>query len=238
LNLGPKMSLIGQLLFDTFMAVSPLFPYVAQYKEMHEAKSSGGFSTYVCLILLVANILRVFFWVGKRFDTVLLAQSLLLIVCQFVLLELCVRLRPKTHETVSLLDGFQLKQVWAWTDFSSYVVFIAGGTFAVGLVTLLLLESPFYVELLGGLSLSIEATLGLPQVIRNHQKKSVAGVSNMLIVSWFVGDLWKTYYFVSIAAPTQFVLCGIAQIAVDSVFAWQVYSYSYAAGSSRKQFSD
>lgn len=228
---------MAQLLFDTFMATSPVFPYVAQYVEMQKAKSSEGFSTYVCLILLVANVLRILFWVGKRFDLVLLAQSVLLIVCQFVLLELCVRLRPKAYETRSLLDGFDAKSVWAWDDFASYVVFIAGGTFVVGLLTLLLLEWPLYVELLGVLALSIEATLGLPQVLRNHKKKSVAGVSNMLIVSWFLGDIWKTYYFVSIGAPTQFVLCGIAQIAVDSVFAWQVYAYSFAAAS-RKQFTE
>lgn len=217
------------------MATSPLVPYVAQYFEMQKSKTSEGFSPFVCLILLAANILRVLFWVGKRFDTVLLVQSLLLIVFMFVLLELCVRLRSKSYESHSLLDGFSWATFWNWDDFASYVTFIAGATFVVGLLTVLFLHSSLYVELLGFCALATEATLGLPQVLRNHKKKSVAGVSNTLIASWFLGDIWKTFYFVSIGAPAQFVYCGIVQVAIDCVFAYQVYTYTIG---NRKQFSE
>jgi chromate transport protein ChrA len=222
-----------------FMATSPLVPYVAQYIEMNRNKTSEGFSTYVCLILLAANILRVFFWIGKRFDTVLLVQSFLLIAFMFVLLELCVRLKTKTsYEKNSLLDGLSWANFWNWDDFASYVVFVAGATFLVGLLTVIFLDSSIYVELLGFCALATEATLGVPQVLRNHKKKSVAGVSNTLIASWFLGDIWKTYYFLSIGAPAQFVYCGVTQIAIDCVFAYQVYAYTIGFGGSRKQFSE
>lgn len=221
------------------MATSPLVPYVAQYIEMSRNKTSEGFSTYVCLILLTANILRVFFWFGKRFDTVLLIQSFLLIAAMFMLLELCVRLKTKTsYDKNSLLDGFSWATFWNWDDFASYVVFIVGCACLVGLITVMFLGSSLYVELLGFVALATEATLGVPQVLRNHKKKSVAGVSTALIVSWFLGDIYKTYYFLSIDAPSQFVYCGITQILIDCVFAYQVYAYTIGFGNSRKQFSE
>jgi len=37
-------------------------PYVPQYQEIQRTNNAEGFSTRVCLVLLVANILRIFFW--------------------------------------------------------------------------------------------------------------------------------------------------------------------------------
>jgi uncharacterized protein with PQ loop repeat len=45
--------------------------------------------------------------------------------------------------------------------------------------------------------MSIEATLGLPQMISNYQTKSIKGLSYFMIFTWFVGDLLKTIYFIA-----------------------------------------
>ena len=37
-------------------------PFVPQYLTIRKSRDTEGFSTYVCLVLLLANILRVFFW--------------------------------------------------------------------------------------------------------------------------------------------------------------------------------
>lgn len=37
-------------------------PYVPQYQEIQRSSITEGFSTCVCLLLLIANILRIFFW--------------------------------------------------------------------------------------------------------------------------------------------------------------------------------
>ena len=37
-------------------------PYIPQYWEIWTTRDAEGFSTHVCLALLVANILRVLFW--------------------------------------------------------------------------------------------------------------------------------------------------------------------------------
>jgi len=40
----------------------PLIGYIAQLLKINSLKNSQGFSTYVCTILILANILRIFFW--------------------------------------------------------------------------------------------------------------------------------------------------------------------------------
>lgn len=52
--LGPMSSLA--------MIIGCVMPFVPQYITIHKYKNSSGFSTYVCLTLLLANILRVAFW--------------------------------------------------------------------------------------------------------------------------------------------------------------------------------
>lgn len=69
----------------------------------------------------------------------------------------------------------------------------------VGVVTLIskIIWIPFYGIFLGFASLSIEATLGLPQLYRNNKFKSVEGLSFMMIFTWLGGDFFKTLYFIS-----------------------------------------
>lgn len=44
------------------MIIGPCIGYVIQCYKMNNEKNSEGFSPYVCLILLIANILRVLWW--------------------------------------------------------------------------------------------------------------------------------------------------------------------------------
>lgn len=52
-------------------------------------------------------------------------------------------------------------------------------------------------EAIGFFSMSIEATLGFPQLISNLKTKSVKGLSYTMIGMWFLGDFAKTVYFVT-----------------------------------------
>lgn len=83
----------GQLAGTALMVVAPVGPYALQAVEMQKAKSSEGFSAMICLILLVANILRIAFWFGKAFDISLLWQAVLMIGCQGMMLYLWHKLR-------------------------------------------------------------------------------------------------------------------------------------------------
>ena len=44
------------------MVIGGVIPYIPQYKAIKRTENAEGFSTYVCLVLLVANLLRIFFW--------------------------------------------------------------------------------------------------------------------------------------------------------------------------------
>lgn len=58
--LDPVFAFLSPL-FPVFFVVGPSLGYIPQYNEIRSGKYEG-FSTKVCLILLIANALRIFFW--------------------------------------------------------------------------------------------------------------------------------------------------------------------------------
>jgi hypothetical protein len=44
------------------MVFGGVVPYIPQYRAIRKTKDSEGFSTFVCLVLLISNILRILFW--------------------------------------------------------------------------------------------------------------------------------------------------------------------------------
>ncbi|CAD5208162.1 unnamed protein product [Bursaphelenchus xylophilus] len=89
-----------------FMIFGGAIPYVFQYGEIHKRKSALGFSLLVCLALCVANVLRIEFWFGKRFETPLLIQSVVMIGCMILMLEISVRMNRK------ITPPSQRKSIW------------------------------------------------------------------------------------------------------------------------------
>ncbi|KAF9125453.1 hypothetical protein BGW39_007397 [Mortierella sp. 14UC] len=67
------------------MVIGPVTGYFHQYYTMYKMKTSMGFSSVTCGVLIVS-----------RFDTALLYQSILMTIVQLFLLELCVRYYPWT----------------------------------------------------------------------------------------------------------------------------------------------
>lgn len=44
------------------MIIGGVVPYIPQYRQIKKTQDADGFSLFVCLALLVANTLRIFFW--------------------------------------------------------------------------------------------------------------------------------------------------------------------------------
>ncbi len=86
--------LVG-IIASAFMVFGGVVPYIPQYQMIKRSRNSQGFSTLVCLSLLVANILRILFWFGHWFEYPLLLQSIIMIVCMLIMLELCVRVKSE-----------------------------------------------------------------------------------------------------------------------------------------------
>ena len=76
---------IGSAIAAFTMVVGAPLPFVPQAIKIVKARNAAGFSKAVCLVLLVANTLRVCFYLAKPFETPLLLQSVLMIAVQLAL---------------------------------------------------------------------------------------------------------------------------------------------------------
>lgn len=88
------------------MIFGGLVPFIPQYLKIKNSLNSDGFSTYVCLTLLIANIMRIMFWFGHHFELPLLIQSFVMIVGMLAMMEICIRVRDKSSSyMISAIGG-------------------------------------------------------------------------------------------------------------------------------------
>ncbi|XP_078257895.1 solute carrier family 66 member 2 [Rhinoraja longicauda] len=214
-----------------FMVFGGAVPYIPQYREIQRSGNTEGFSTHVCLVLLVANILRLFFWFGRHFEVTLIWQSIVLIFTMLALLHLCCDLQHSSTMSTSrhLFTDFDPRYFWAWSRFLDYIQFCLSFTMVCLLVTYVLIDSQLFVETLGFTAVLIEAMLGVPQLCRNFKNKSTAGMSVKMVLMWTLGDIFKTAYFIINATPVQFWVCGALQICIDVAIFFQVFTYEKGA---------
>ncbi|GAA5870662.1 hypothetical protein JCM3774_001719 [Rhodotorula dairenensis] len=212
-----------QVIAGVLMAVGPPLAYADQYISICKKHDSRGFSTDVTGILIIANITRLFYWIGARFQSYLLVQSILMIVTQYGLLYVCVLYRPADwHATVRPRPG----NFWQWAAFGTYLEATAFLIVGHAVLFLVLHKVDFYVQVLGFVALGLEATLPIPQVVANYRAKSTAGFRHSVLASWAIGDAVKTiYFFVTPNNPLQFKLCGLFQLSVDLLLCGQTFLY-------------
>ncbi|XP_035491166.1 solute carrier family 66 member 2 isoform X2 [Scophthalmus maximus] len=210
------------------MVFGGVVPYVPQYRDIRRTQNAEGFSTYVCLVLLVANILRILFRFGRYFETLLLWQSIIMIATMLIMLNLCTNVRMATELNTkrrAFLD-FDWNYFWLWSHFVDYMQCVLAFTLVAAYITYVLLDSVLFVETLGFLAVFAEAMLGTPQLYCNYQNKSTEGMSIKMVLMWTSGDTFKTGYFLLTQAPVQFWTCGLLQVMVDIAILLQVYYYS------------
>ncbi|XP_032437050.1 solute carrier family 66 member 2 isoform X1 [Xiphophorus hellerii] len=220
-------------------------PYIPQYRDIHRTQNAEGFSTYVCLVLLVANILRILFRFGRYYDDALLWQSIIMICTMLVMLNLCTNVRMAAELSTKrrsflvtdskdeevripkrLFLDFDWTYFWSWSRFVDYLQCVLAFTLVAAYITYLFLDSVLFVETLGFLAVFTEAMLGTPQLYCNYQNKSTDGMSIKMVLMWTSGDTFKTGYFLLTEAPMQFWTCGLLQVFVDVAILFQVYYYS------------
>ncbi|MCJ1310534.1 hypothetical protein MMC25_004198 [Agyrium rufum] len=89
---------ILQTLFSSFapifLVISPLTSYTDQILSIHRTRTSAGFSLDIPLIMLLASILKIFYWPTARYDLSLFIQALVMLVVQCVLLKVALDNRP------------------------------------------------------------------------------------------------------------------------------------------------
>ncbi|KAJ5795233.1 hypothetical protein N7457_001832 [Penicillium paradoxum] len=236
------LSLI-QLAFDyaapVFLVSSPVTSYADQIFSIHRTRSSAGFSLDIPLIMLIASILKVFFWFGEYYSGTLLTQAIVMIVVQIAMLKVALDNRPSTggrngieHTPFSggADGGFSRPyEFWQWKNTKPYWMFLA---YFVGILTVIHLtpvaQSQYYIGLLGYIGLAVEATLPVPQIVANHRSGSCKGFRVSVIAAWILGDTMKMSYFFNSTEtiPWAFKLCGIFQCVCDFYLGFQFYLFT------------
>jgi len=237
------VSFVTGFVAPIFIIISPITSYADQTYSIHRTKSSAGFSLDIPLIMLVASILRVFYYPGAKFDTSLLIQSFIMIAIQLVLLKVALDHRPspssKGGEAAIPFTGaregdFGVSRpynFWQWRSPKPYWQFLL--YLFITLTALELLLSPlstlysFYSASLGAIGLSIEATLPLPQILSNYRSRSCKGFRVSVLASWIAGDIMKMFWFFTATSeiPWTFKLCGIFQMCCDMFLGGQYFVY-------------
>ncbi|XP_037661614.1 solute carrier family 66 member 2 isoform X3 [Choloepus didactylus] len=164
------------------MVFGGVVPYIPQYRDIRRTQNADGFSTYVCLVLLVANILRILFWFGRHFESPLLWQSVVMVLTMLLMLKLCTEVRVANELNVRrrCFADFDPHHFWHWSGFGDYVQCVLAFTGVAGYVTYLSIDSALFVETLGFLAVFTEALLGVPQLYRNYRHRSTEGMSEIL----------------------------------------------------------
>jgi hypothetical protein len=212
--------------FDIGFIFFPSIGFIHQFMKIRNLKSSLGFSKFVSLILLIAYIVRVFFWIGKRFSLVLFLQSIFGIVTQLLLLHISVKYTEKNFSE-KINDIFDLRNFWRWQFYSDYIFFILFISSLIGTISNLVgYENQVYVEILGSISAIVESLLGIPQILENYSSKDVKALSYIMILCWFLGDSIKIFYYLKNSSPVQLVFCGCGQLICDIVIIFQIFYYT------------
>ncbi|THV02833.1 hypothetical protein K435DRAFT_716488 [Dendrothele bispora CBS 962.96] len=206
------------------MAVGPPLVYADQAYSIVKKKDATGFSRDVCAILLIANITRCFFWLGSRFETALLVQSILMILAQLALLYICILYRPRTSPEALGVSARPLN-FWQWNNYVQYVEFLAGLILCQAILFLIFGRSQTFVDILGFLALGLESTLPIPQLISNYKQRSLYGFRMSTLLGWFGGDTYKTVYFFTKQSPLQFKVCAVFQLSIDVAILGQRVAY-------------
>ncbi|KAI6661239.1 PQ-loop repeat-containing protein 1-like isoform X4 [Oopsacas minuta] len=213
----------GLYLSSAFIIFGGGLAYIPQTYKIYTRGSAKGFSTLTCMILLIANTVRLFFWYGVRFESQLLAQSIFMFLVMLGVMWVCVRAEGEREERRIWGRGLY-KHFWRWTRFIDYL------TFTIGLITFLtfltfLINTDGYYTVLGYVALVTESGMGLPQLLGNWSSKSTQGMSVSMVMMWLFGDIYKTSYFIIRETPIQFLVCGGTQVTLDLMVLLQVAWY-------------
>ncbi|KAK2740688.1 hypothetical protein FQN55_008742 [Onygenales sp. PD_40] len=193
--------------------------------------------------MLLASILKVFYWFGAYYSYALLFQAIIMIGVQLVLLKVALDNRapagirdgiehaPFSGQGAGGSSGFvRPYSFWQWRTTRPYWTFISYFSLALLVIHIFLppiSHSESYISLLGFAGLGIEAFLPVPQIISNQRAQSCKGFRLSVLASWILGDAMKMgyFFFSGDAVPWAFRVCGILQCCCDCYLGVQYWMF-------------
>ncbi len=242
---------------DFAMVLGPLIAYTFQIYKFNKTKSSKGFSKFICFLIFMGNIFRIFFWVGKHFKITLLYQSLGVVIFQVFLIHLSVKYqdnlaqksllpnindKQKIYSEKSLIyyllhwkNTFKLKQIWRWGIEIEYYKFMIIIIIILFILCQIFRNNNIFFNLIGVMSALFESMSCAPQAIENCKTKNSKNISFFMIFFWFLGDSFRLYYNIKFKAPIQILCANTIQVILDITVCVQIGLYN--DGKSREGIS-
>ena len=213
-------------LLDIGFVILPLVGYIHQYMKIKILKSTEGFSKYVSFILIMAFIIRIFFWFGDHFEYTILLNAIFGLIMQLILLQICVKYDKRLQKNTKITRLLNLKEFWNWPFFYDYFFFVALISVSISFLSSYIgYDNKIYVFILGLITSMIEALLDIPQIYELYISKNPYTISYLLIFGWLCGDIFKVYYYCRRNTPIQLIICAIFQLSTDFVVVYQIWYY-------------
>ena len=236
---------------DIIMTFAPASNYVFQALKFRKTKSSKGFSSYLCLVTILAHTTKIFYWFGERYKYTLLIQSILVIIVLLYILYLFLKYKENPevgppsatslnkkiiskkekvkeciYSTVSCKDTFNPFLIWRWEKLIEFYKFYF---FIVLVLSILLLvfgvENKIFSIIIGYLNLILEMLCSLPQIIEMYRTKNQRNISKIMVIFWFSGNILKIYYNYYNDSPLILLIGSFIQVFFNIILIGQLIYY-------------
>ena len=221
---------------DMIMIFVPSIGYFFQALKFKQTKSTKGFAKFLCFLLLLANILRIFFWLGKKYPLPLLYQAIVVIISQIYLIHVYLEYQEDlpiktekslTEHIINWKETLNPKKIWNWNDEIDYYKFIFFLFFIFSVMCFIVgVKNTKFYDVIGTISVSCETFIELPQIKENCITKNTKNISGTMVFMWFIGDLFKTTYNILYKSPMQMIIGGIIMNCEDIILSTQVLLYN------------
>ena len=221
---------------DMIMIFVPSIGYFFQALKFKQTKSTKGFAKFLCFLLLLANILRIFFWLGKKFPLPLLYQAIVVVISQIYLIHVYLEYQEDlpiktekslTEHIINWKETLNPKKIWNWNDEIDYYKFIFFLFFIFSVICFIVgVKNTKFYDVIGTISVSCETFIELPQIKENCITKNTKNISGTMVFMWFIGDLFKTTYNILYKSPMQMIIGGIIMNCEDIILSTQVLLYN------------
>ena len=243
--------IVKNISLDIFMTFAPATNYVFQALTFRKTKSSKGFSSFLCLVTILAHTTKIFYWFGERYKYTLLIQSILVIIILLYILHLFLKYKEKPevgppsavslnkeiinkkekvkkciYSIVSCKETFNPFLIWRWDRLIEFYKFYF---FIILVLSLLLLvfgvENKIFSKIIGYLNLVFEMLCSLPQIIEMYRTKNQRNISKIMVIFWFSGNILKIYYNYYNNSPLILLIGSFIQVFFNTILIGQLIYY-------------